>query len=206
MVTVIATTTVGILSFLPGIGLLFYYFLRKQVGKMPVVGILLLMIVVTVQLYWFSVFVLTRFFYIAQVHDLRMFPSLQPGEFVLVQKRNAFVVRSSVQRGDVVDVADPEDTSEHLLVRVIGLPGEHIAMTDGIVSIEGDPLIEYRYIVQKIHPDSVLANWGDRLVPFDGYYVMNDYRTLPSDSRQFGSVSYQNIVGKVLMCYWNCDR
>ena len=80
-----------------------------------------------------------------------------------------------------------------LLKRVIGLPGETIAVEQGIVRINGEPLEELYVKNQKAPwqiPEQTLAN--------DEYYVIGDNREMRESNHDHGPVNERDIVGKVL--------
>jgi signal peptidase I len=109
------------------------------------------------------------------------------------------------ERGDIV-VLDPpvQGASKPYIKRVIGLPGEKIEFRDGFVYIDGEKLNE-PYI------DGGITECGGReycrgfTVPEDSVFVLGDNRTNSSDSRSFGPVSLDHIVGKAWFTYWPSD-
>ena len=100
------------------------------------------------------------------------------------------------RRGDVIVFRFPQDPSRDFVKRVIALPGETIAMDRGRVIIDGEPLDE-PYLEERD-----LSSLPPTLVPPRSYFVMGDNRDGSSDSRHWGMVPLENIVGKVLVRYW----
>ncbi|MEI2688308.1 MAG: signal peptidase I [Anaerolineae bacterium] len=99
------------------------------------------------------------------------------------------------QRGDIVVLrVRPED--ELLIKRVIGLPGDEVSVHDGQVYVNGQPLDE-PYLNQETR-----GNLASRIVPPLHVFVMGDNRGASNDSRSFGPVHIDNIVGKAWMSYW----
>mgnify|MGYP001566133680 CR=1 FL=1 len=100
------------------------------------------------------------------------------------------------RRGDIVVFHFPRDPTRDYVKRVIGLPGETVSMTRGEVFIDGD-LLDEPYLMRR---DS--DNMPSTLVPPDSYFVMGDNRPGSSDSRNWGPVPLDNMVGKVSLRYW----
>jgi signal peptidase I len=133
-----------------------------------------------------------------------------------------------IDRGDVVVFHDPvDDPSVHLVKRVIGVPGDRIHLRDGVVYRNGQRLSEsyavYREAAEDRYRDdfpdlktmqpSVNANWWIRLrslvhdgevtVPPGCYFVMGDNRNDSADSRYWGFVPRDAIVGKPVLIYFS---
>ncbi|MFH1559988.1 MAG: signal peptidase I [Chloroflexota bacterium] len=100
------------------------------------------------------------------------------------------------RRADIVVFHFPNDPSRDYVKRVIGLPGETVSMKGGEVFIEGDRLDE-PYLTERDND-----NMAPTLVPPDSYFVLGDNRDGSSDSRHWGPVPLDNIVGKVSLRYW----
>ena len=100
------------------------------------------------------------------------------------------------QRGDIIVFMYPVDPSRDFIKRVIGLPGDRVAIEQGTVYVNGQPLHEpyLRTVPQYDLPEQI--------VPPDQYFVLGDNRNSSSDSHVWGMVPKENIVGKALLCYW----
>lgn len=125
--------------------------------------------------------------------------SFEPGEYALVSKASYGL--GSPQRGDVVVLYRPGKPTEELLKRVIGLPGEEIAIRDGQILINGRELDESQYL-----GDLETSNLASTAVPAGAYFVLGDNRSVSQDSRSFGPVPREAIVGKVVLVYWPIDQ
>ncbi len=100
------------------------------------------------------------------------------------------------QRGDVIVFGYPNDPSRDFVKRVIGLPGETVSMARGTVFVDDNELDE-PYLSRKD-----LDNLPPVLVPPNHYFVLGDNRRDSSDSRHWGTVPLDNIVGRVVVRYW----
>ncbi len=102
--------------------------------------------------------------------------------------------------GDIIAFTDPLDPSRELLKRVIGVPGDTIELDGGQIIRNGEPLDE-PYVVNRggrsIKPVKV---------PEDSYYVLGDNRPGSSDSRSWGFVPGDHIIGRAWFSYWPSDR
>ena len=129
--------------------------------------------------------------------DSLMAPLLSPGSFFRIDRK---AVEKPLERFAVVaylkDVRTPDAI---LLGRIVGLPGERIAVTDGAVLVDGKPLPE---------PGRATPTYGrvsDMLVPRDHYFVLVDERSDPrfqqgggnADSRDFGPVPACRMIGRL---------
>jgi len=127
-----------------------------------------------------------------------MQPHLYTGERVLANKL-AYGL-ASPRRGDIVIFDYPKDTRQVYVKRVIGLPGETVAIQDGQVLINGRPLPE---------PYKTFAAHGDmtaQAIPPSQYFVMGDNRDVSDDSRYWGDLPRHDIIGRAVACYWPPSR
>jgi signal peptidase I len=127
-----------------------------------------------------------------RVDGFSMRPTLEDGEFVLVN-RLAYKF-TAPKRGEIIVFRSPI-TPEDLIKRVIGLPGDEILIQNGRVTINGKLLDEPYIAASPIYSGS----WQ----VVDGYlFVLGDNRNDSSDSHSWGLVPLQNIVGKSILIYW----
>jgi signal peptidase I len=161
-----------------------------------------------------------------QVDGSSMIPNLEDSEMLLVN-RNAymhfdinkyidvlpFVDHDSAhnvypfsppERGDIVVFNPPNGSSKPYIKRVIGLPGETVSFKEGSVYVNGTK-VEEPYLdgdqtgcLRQVCPELV--------VPEGSVYVMGDNRQNSTDSRSFGPVRIENIIGKAWITYWPFDE
>ena len=133
--------------------------------------------------------------------DTSMSPALDVGQRVLVNKSAYILARPG--RGNVVLVADPRNPTQLLLRRVIAVPGDTILITATTVTVNGVLLDEHAYTgIAQGQPESQII--GKYTLTQNQYFVMADGRLAwsSSDSRTFGPVSRQNIIGQAEFVYW----
>jgi signal peptidase I len=130
-----------------------------------------------------------------RVESISMEPNLIPGDFVIVNKM-AYDLGGDPKRGDVIVFRYPPNPEQiPYIKRIVGLPGDTIHIAEGKVYINGEMLVE-TYI-------NVPTNrGGDWTVPEDSLFVMGDNRNNSSDSRAWGFVPFDNIIGRAEVIYW----
>jgi len=107
------------------------------------------------------------------------------------------------ERGDIIVFKFPEDEKKDFIKRVIGLPGETIEIKDKVVFIDGTPIDEPYVHHTKYTIQPIRDNFGPYTIPEDNVFVMGDNREGSYDSRWWGPVKREKIVGKALVIYWS---
>jgi signal peptidase I len=129
-----------------------------------------------------------------------MIPTLEIGDRVLVNK---FIYRfTEPKRGDIVVFTSVDDPKEDLIKRVVGLPGDEIAVRGGKLFLNGKPQKE-PYTNKKLPDRSFFAR---TTVPKGHVFVMGDNRGNSADSRVFGPLPKKNIEGEAFLRFWPPDR
>lgn len=155
-----------------------------------------------------------------------MRPTLQNGEYLLVNRatyfhydlnalrnilpgpdrrdRDVVYLFGPPERGDIIVFEPPTQSDKPFVKRVIGLPGDTIAIRqDHIVYVNGQPLAEH-YIAappKNLYP----LTGGEYTVPPGMIFVMGDNRNNSQDSRFFNAVSMDSVIGKAVVSYWPLD-
>jgi signal peptidase I len=150
-------------------------------------------IVLALVLYFMIDSVLAR----VRVENISMEPTLQPEEFVLVNKL-AYRL-GDVSYGDVVIFHYPLNPNEDYIKRVIGLPGDVVTVQGGQVNVNGTVLDEPYIMAAPLYSNT----WT---VPEGQIFVLGDNRNSSSDSHNWGFVPMENLVGKALLVYWPLDQ
>jgi signal peptidase I len=140
-----------------------------------------------------------------------------------------FLPYRDIRRGDIIVFKYPFDDHPHYVKRVIGLPGDRLRIVNGDVYIDGEPLHE-PYVVhnpasqdpyadnfppsnRKALPFVARREWaahlfdyvrdGELIIPPNHYFTMGDNRDLSADSRYWGFVDRDSIMGRPMVIYWS---
>ena len=126
-----------------------------------------------------------------------MGPSVLQGDWLLVDTR-AYEVAAPL-RGDLVIARDPRASRTRFLKRIVGLPGEDVCLSEGVLTIGGSILHE-PYLGGLPASVGLESNiWNLR----NGeYFIMGDNRAHSTDSREFGPVELRLIVGRATRRVW----
>jgi len=136
-----------------------------------------------------------------------MEPTLRIGDHILVSKI-AYSKQRQPKRGDVVVFVFPEDKSKDFIKRVIGLPGDTVAISDRQIIVNGITLKEDYVIYTSVKDNNVIRkmdNVPEKMVPEGKYYVLGDNRDKSYDSRFWGFVDNDALIGKAMFIYYARD-
>jgi signal peptidase I len=103
------------------------------------------------------------------------------------------------ERGDIVILHPRQRDNRDLVKRVVGLPGDRFEIRNGVVVVNGRELIE-PYVKEPWRGELAAIT-----IPADHYFVMGDNRNESFDSRSFGPVNEDDIVGKAMASWWPRD-
>jgi len=173
-----------------------------------------------------ATFVRTLFFQMYRIPTESMVPVLLPGDKVFVD-RLRYGTRipltnihldgfKQLQRGDIVVFVPPQEAAlpwykrKQFIKRLIGLPGEHVAIKGGDIYVNGqliaDPLIAKNYY----RSDPQFGEYGtadkEVLVPPGKYFFLGDNSANSKDSRDWGFADKQWVVGRALFIWWPPQR
>ena len=167
---------------------------------------------------WWIYFIAYAFFflfgsgvsYLARTHVVEAFsiptdsmaPTILAGDHILAKK----LLREFPQRHDVV-VFYSEDDSQLFVMRVIGLPGESVAIKNEQVFVNGEPLDDPHAVFHGPllrTPD--IANIAPVFVPDNSFYVLGDNRRDTWDSRVLGPIPFADYYAKAHVIYWSRER
>jgi signal peptidase I len=159
-----------------------------------------------------SIFLIVYFGFMQphQVSGVSMVPNFDNGEYLLTDKVS-YKLRSP-QRGEVAvfhapaSANCPKGTGCDFIKRVIGVPGDTVEVRDGMIYLNGERLSE-DYIPSDFttKPGEYSTNRVISLGP-DEYFVVGDNRSHSSDSRAWGPITSDLIVGRAFFSYWPIDN
>lgn len=128
-----------------------------------------------------------------RVENVSMKPTLQPGEFLLVNRVAYKIGEPAI--GDIVVFHAPGPSDIDYIKRIIALPGDEVRVADGTVYVNDQSLYE-PYIADS---PNYSGSWT---VPPGQYFVLGDNRNNSSDSHLWGFIPKEDIVGRALLIYW----
>ena len=141
-----------------------------------------------------------------RVSGQSMEPNLHSDQRLIVEKlsynpylRQYFGV-DGPERGDIVVIKVPAQNDELLIKRVIGLPGDTVAIHDGQVFVNDQSLAE-PYLSEITH-----GTYGPLTVPPLHIFVLGDNRDFSNDSRSFGFIPLRDVVGRAWFSYWPIEE
>ncbi len=127
-----------------------------------------------------------------------MEPTLQPGDRIFVNK---FIYRfREPERQEIIVFRYPVHPQQKFVKRIIGLPGDKVKISNGQVYVNGDLLAE-PYLKEHSYSDYPLTE-----IPAGHYFVLGDNRNNSQDSRFWGFVPRENILGKPFVIFWPFSR
>lgn len=150
------------------------------------------------------ILVLVIIIYVASVQQIMgpsMKPTLNDGDIVLLNKFQYHLF--SVKRNQIVAL-NYEDT-KYMVKRIIGLPGEKIEYKDNTLYINDKPY-EEEFLKDVKTNDFSIKDLGYDVIPEDMYLVLGDNREDSMDSRDFGLISKEDIIGKVSIRIWPLNK
>ena len=182
-----------------------------------------------------ALFILTFIVQPFRIPSESMEHTLLVGDFLLVNKTayapaglwGWLLPYHRLRRGDIVVFHFPPDPSLHVLKRVIGLPGDHVRLDNGVVWVNGVQIPEPYATFEPAYADEFRDNFptelytdpgvnpqwwmemrrdvrsGDLVVPEGNYFVLGDNRNFSSDSRYWGYVTHDHIVRRPLLIYFS---
>jgi signal peptidase I len=141
----------------------------------------------------------TFMFRITGILQESMLPTVDPGDRIIV---NCLTYHFREPKpGEIVVIHDPTDDKKDIIKRVIALGGDTIEVADGVLYVNG-AVVDETYVVNK----DVVKGQARFTIPEGYVYVMGDNRPRSGDSRGFGPVAEDQIVGKVICVMWPIDH
>jgi len=134
-----------------------------------------------------------------------MYPTFHDKEYILTDKISYRF--GEPQRGDVIIFKAPRNEEYEYIKRIIGLPGERVRISQGKVFIN-DQFLNESYLPPEYQTASgaFLRENQTITIPENNYFVLGDNRSHSSDSRDWGLVPRENIIGKAWFRYWPPEK
>ena len=127
-----------------------------------------------------------------RVDGASMDQTLEDGQILLLYKL------ANVDYGDIV-VLDEEKEDEIIIKRIIGMPGDTVSIRDNTIYVNGEEVEEdYAY--------GETSNYEEITLGDDEYFILGDNRPISKDSRYFGPVKEDEIIGKVIFRLWPFNK
>lgn len=155
-----------------------------------------------------SIFLVIYIFFFRpfQVSGESMYSTFKNKEYILT---NIISVKLNmpINRGDVIVFKAPTDEDKDFIKRVIGIPGDSVMIENGYVYVNGKQVNEDPYLDDDVrtYGGSYIADGETVTVPEGQYIVMGDNRPFSSDSREWGPLKKEDIIGKSFFVYWPLD-
>ncbi|MCX6813764.1 MAG: signal peptidase I [Candidatus Azambacteria bacterium] len=150
---------------------------------------------------------LVRYFLIQPffVEGASMEPNFENGEYLLIDEVSYYF--RSIERGEVIVFHYPLDTSKYYIKRIIGLPNETVEIKNGKVVIYNNTYPDGFAIDENYLPKNFITNGQIKKKLGNGeYFVLGDNRLVSSDSRYWGVLPKNDIVGRVWIRAWPINR
>ena len=123
-----------------------------------------------------------------------MMPGLHQDNRVIVSKVS--YIKSEIERGDIVVFDYPNNPEEEYIKRVIGIAGDKVSISEGEVYLN-DVILDEQYV-----DDYMLGTLNEEVIQEGMIFVMGDNRNHSSDSRYWGALSIDYVIGKAVFIYW----
>ncbi len=182
--------------------------MRRMLTSRALLGVLVVVAVANV-----AVFAVQRWVALPlYVPSESMQPNLEDGDRILVRRTfdSPEALAARIDRGDVLVFRSPRKGEALVVKRVIGLPGESIEARDGQIAIDDDTLLEEKWLPESEReigsPAAGTVDIERVQLEDDEVFLLGDNRDSSIDSRQFGPVKLDRVVGTVLVRFWPVGR
>ena len=138
-----------------------------------------------------------------RVVSMNMAPLMKTGDFIATDTRNC-LFGNNPNRGDIISFLYPKDPSVIYIKRVIALPGEKVFIKDGRLYINGS-VIDEPYVPNTSNIKYYSQDMYEILIPDNHLFVLGDNRDNSNDSRFWGFLPIENVVGRVTLIWYSKD-
>ncbi len=169
---------------------------RSSSIKRDVFELAKMVVWVVVMFYGLRTFVVEGF----EIRGHSMENTLENRERVLVLKF-VYMFRP-IERGDVIVFRFPNDPKRRFVKRVIGLPGDTVKIEKGRVYVNGAPIDEPYVNMGEGNMRASGESLSELTVPEEHFFVLGDHRDVSSDSRSWGAIPRDAIIGEAVLRFW----
>jgi len=136
------------------------------------------------------------------VRGASMTPNFDNGQYLVIDEISYRF--GEPERGEVIVFKYPLNPSQYYIKRIIGLPEETIEIKDGQVILYNQDFPQGKIIDESSYLADGIITWGETKIELseDEYFVLGDNRQASSDSRQWGGLNKENIIGRVWLRAW----
>lgn len=134
------------------------------------------------------------------VRGQSMNPSFENGDYLIIDEIS-YRFRTP-QRGEVIVFKSPQNPSQRFIKRVIGLPGETVEIKDSEIIIYKDGSSQVLDESEYLFSDLLTSGNTKVILAENEYFVLGDNRSYSFDSRRFGALPEENIIGRVIFRAW----
>lgn len=144
------------------------------------------------------------YLFIAQFHKvsgLSMYPTMHNGDYLITEKVSYRF--GEPKRGQIVVLKNPRDNSQDFIKRIIAIPGDSLRVEQDSVYVNNQKLNEtYLPAGTPTHAGAFVSEGTTLKAGTNQYFVFGDNRNHSSDSREWGPVTKEELVGRALFRYW----
>jgi len=144
------------------------------------------------------------YLFVAQFHKvsgLSMFPTMHNSDYLITEKISYRI--GEPKKGEIIVLKNPKDESQDFIKRIIAVPGDSIRIENNSVFVNGGLISEpYLPAGTPTNPGSFLAEKQTIKAGPNQYFVFGDNRGHSSDSRDWGPITKEEIIGKAFFRYW----
>ena len=144
------------------------------------------------------------YLFVAQFHKVSgqsMFPTMHNNDYLITEKVTYRF--SAPKKGDIIVLKNPRDESQDFIKRIIATPGDSVKVENSSVYINGQLSIESYLPAGTITRAAAFLREGEQVkAGTNQYFVFGDNRQHSSDSREWGPVTKEEIVGRAFFRYW----
>ncbi|MCK4835495.1 MAG: signal peptidase I [Candidatus Aminicenantes bacterium] len=138
-----------------------------------------------------------------KIEGSSMNPVLRDQERVIILKSP--VNKNHIHRFDIIVFSTSREPHKKLIKRVIGLPGEHIEIKQGKVYVN-NKILNQTFLSPADSTAYAMISMKPVKIPENHYFVIGDNRRISKDSRTFGLIPRDRIIGKAILRYWPFSR